>query len=59
MNDDEIVCGCLNLTVKDIKDAVKNGAKSFEEVQEATEVGTACGACVDEVTELVNELLQK
>ncbi|WP_234117381.1 (2Fe-2S)-binding protein [Clostridium hydrogenum] len=57
MDNDEIICGCFNLTRQDIIDAVNNGAKSFEEVQEATEVGNACGQCVDEVKELVDELL--
>jgi bacterioferritin-associated ferredoxin len=57
MDNNDVVCGCMNVTVQDIKDAIKNGAKSFEEVQEATNVGTGCGNCVDSVTELVNKLL--
>lgn len=59
MDKDEVICGCYNLTVQDIIDAVDNGAKSFEEVQEATEVGNACGQCIDEVKELVEDLLSK
>lgn len=30
MNDDEIVCNCMSVTVKDIKDAIANGAKSLK-----------------------------
>jgi bacterioferritin-associated ferredoxin len=59
MDDDKVVCGCINVTVKDLKDAIKNGAKSFEDVQEATNVGTGCGSCVDSVKVLVDELLGK
>lgn len=59
MDDDEVICGCLNLTIKDIKNAVKSGARSFEEVQNVTKVGTACGVCIDEVTLLVDKLLEK
>ena len=57
MERSDVVCTCLDITYGDIEDAVKNGAKSFEEVQEKTEVGTVCGACVDSVEEMVKELL--
>ena len=59
MDNDEVVCGCLNLTVQDIKNAIENGAKSYEEVEEATQVGTVCGQCIDDVKALVDELLGK
>lgn len=59
MNNDDVVCGCMNVTVQNIKDAIKNGAKSFEEVQEATNAGTGCGNCVESVKELVDKLLQE
>lgn len=59
MDNDQVVCGCYNVTVQDIKDAIKNGAKSFEEVQEITQLGNACGACIDEAKTLVEELLEK
>jgi bacterioferritin-associated ferredoxin len=57
MNNDDVVCNCINVTVQDIKDAIDNGAKSFEDVQEATQVGTGCGACEESVRELVDKLL--
>ena len=59
MEDNDVVCGCFNLTVQDLKNAIENGAKSFEEVQSVTNVGTGCGECVDSVKALVNELLGK
>ena len=57
MDDDEVVCQCILVTVKDIKDAIENGAKSFEEVQSVTKVGTGCGECIASVRELVDKLL--
>lgn len=54
MNLDKIVCECLGVTTGMIKDAVNNGATTLEEVQDVTDAGTACGACVDDVQRLVD-----
>lgn len=59
LSDNSTVCGCLQVTVQDIDEAIKNGAKSFEEVQEITQVGTGCGQCVESNRELVNQLLAR
>ena len=56
-NTNKVVCGCFNVTEEDIKNSIKNGANSFEEVQAATKVGTGCGKCVGSNKALVNELL--
>ncbi|KZL90386.1 (2Fe-2S)-binding protein [Clostridium magnum] len=55
--EDKVVCGCYKVTVQDLKNAVKNGAKSFEDVQAVTKVGAGCGHCVEGNRELVNELI--
>ena len=54
MNLDKIVCECLGVTAGMIKDAVDNGATTLEEVQDVTEAGTACGACIDDVQRVVD-----
>lgn len=59
MNDDEIICTCLGITVKNIKDAIAQGCSSFSEVQDKTGAGTVCGACTDEVEALVTALLNQ
>lgn len=59
MDNDKVICRFINVTAQDLKDAIKNGAKSFEEVQEITKAGTGYGNCVDGVKILVDELLQK
>lgn len=57
MNLDKIVCTCFNVTNGMIKDAVDAGASTLEEVQEATNAGTACGACIDNIQHLVDEFV--
>ncbi len=59
MNKDEVVCTCFDVTVGQIEKAINDGAKTFEEVQQVTSVGTGCEACVDDVKALVNKLLEK
>lgn len=59
MSDDTIICNCYGVTFGDIKNAIENGAKSFDEVQEITGLGTACGKCIDTGKKLVNSLISK
>lgn len=59
MNPDEVICSCLNITKGMIQEAVSNGAKTLEEVQEINEVGTVCGACIEDVENLIAELTAK
>lgn len=56
MNDDDIICTCYDVTVKDIKDAYANGAKTLEEIEEATKAGTLCGACISDIESLLDSL---
>lgn len=59
MNDDMIVCTCMNVTVKDIKDAIAAGADSFAKVQEKTGIASVCGVCIDDAELIVKELLNR
>lgn len=59
MDLDKIVCNCLSVTNGMIKDAVIAGATTFEEVQEATGAGTACGACIDDVQRVIDEFVSE
>lgn len=36
MNLDKVVCNCMNVTSRMIKDAIDNGASTLEEVQSVT-----------------------
>ena len=57
MENSDVICACLNLTIEDMKKAIKDGASSFEEIQEATELGSVCGACIDDARKAAEELL--
>lgn len=59
MNDDDMLCTCLGVSVKDIKDAIASGCQNFAQVQEKTGAGTICGACSDEVEKIVAQLLNE
>lgn len=52
----EIICHCLNVSAGDIKNAMDDGAKTYEEVQEITQCGTGCGSCEEDVRALIKEL---
>ena len=49
-----VICHCLGITEKDIETAFKNGARSMEQLQQATKLGTVCGSCKEEAAELLH-----
>ena len=51
------VCDCVGTTVEDIKTAVANGAKTVEDIKEATEAGTICCGCDCEIETTLHEVL--
>ncbi|MDR1390741.1 MAG: iron-sulfur cluster assembly scaffold protein [Treponema sp.] len=50
-----IICNCLQITDKDLETAFHNGARSWEDFQAATKIGTVCGGCKTKVLELLHE----
>ena len=56
MDREQIICPCLNITVGQIMDAYEQGAKSVDAIKEVTGAGTVCGACLDEIEELIQSL---
>ncbi len=59
MDLDQTICFCRKVSAQDIKDAVDNGAKTVEEVQEATTAATVCGRCKSKVEACMKEFLEK
>lgn len=55
----KIVCECLQVTDADIEHAVLEGARSFEELQEMTKIGTSCGECHEKAQAVLIEYIQK
>lgn len=59
MDMEKMVCTCYGITNGMIKEAVDAGASTLEEVQEKTEAGTACGACLDDIQHLVDYFVKE
>jgi bacterioferritin-associated ferredoxin len=57
MERDDILCNCLDITKGTVEDAIKKKKlKSVRQVQDETEAGTVCGACVDDIYILLEEI---
>ena len=56
MDLNETICFCNDVTDGMIKAEIESGAKTLEDVQEATGAGTACGGCLDNIQALIDEL---
>jgi len=50
------ICHCLGITDKDIENAFQNGARNWEDLQQATKIGTVCGSCKEKALELLHGL---
>jgi len=46
--ENKVVCKCIGVTEKDIEEAVLEGARDYQRLQEITKIGTVCGKCKDE-----------
>jgi nitrogen fixation NifU-like protein len=49
-----VICHCLGITDKDIETAFQNGAHNWEQLQQATKIGTVCGSCKEKAAELLH-----
>ena len=52
-----IICQCMNVTDVDIEAAVKDGARSYADLQNMTKAGTVCGQCKKESEELLHQYI--
>jgi nitrogen fixation NifU-like protein len=48
------ICHCLGVTDKDIENAFRSGARTWEQLQQATKIGTVCGTCKEKALELLH-----
>ena len=51
-----VICDCLGITDKDIENAYQAGAHTWEQLQQATKIGTVCGGCKEKAGELLHGL---
>jgi len=52
------ICICNAVTDKDIKSAIKNGAKSVKDLNEQLSVGSNCGTCVSSAQSIIDDSIQ-
>ena len=55
----EIVCECFNISKKDLESFIFNGVKSFEVLQDLTNIGTECKPCFEKSKITFEEILKK
>lgn len=56
MSNDEIICNCNEITRGEIIKAIREkGLKTVDEVGDATSAGTVCGACQDDIQEILDK----
>ena len=53
IKDEDVVCRCVGTTAGEIRQCVRNGAKTLEEVQAQTKAGTVCGFCKKRLTRII------
>ncbi len=51
------VCRCMNVTDHDIEAAVKDGARTYQDLQNRTKCGTVCGQCRERTEELLHQFV--
>ena len=57
MTEDPIICGCHNIYKSTIANAIKKeGLRTPEQIGEEFGLITECGACMEEVQEILNEV---
>ena len=53
----EIICHCFEGSREEIENAIREkGLKTVEEVGEATNAGTGCGGCQEQIQEILDEI---
>ncbi len=55
MYEEPQVCICLKISLKEILEAVENGAKDVETIQNLTGAGTVCKMCVSQEDDIYCE----
>ena len=51
-----LVCECYDIYFEDIKNALENGADSFEDLERSMRLGVLCSACIGDSKKVISEL---
>lgn len=55
----DLICNCLQVTRKTILEAIAKGARTVDDISEATQASTGCGGCRPDIEEILAEELKK
>ncbi|MCM2278258.1 MAG: (2Fe-2S)-binding protein [Oligoflexia bacterium] len=55
---DRLICFCHTVSFRQLQQAIRAGARTFEDLQERTRCSTGCGGCAWEVREILAETLE-
>jgi nitrite reductase (NADH) large subunit len=55
-NKTDIICHCEGITYGQILDAINKGYKTIEELSEHLNVAIACGYCIEDLEEIIEEI---
>jgi len=55
----KIICGCLGVTEHELDLAISAGDRSFDDFAKRTKAGSGCGQCVEKITKLLTEKIDK
>ena len=50
----KLICSCFQVGEQVIVKAIKNGARSAEQLGQRLKCGTNCGSCIPELSQLIN-----
>lgn len=57
--ENKVLCGCHNVTLKDVQEQIKQGITEFEALQKITNIGTDCPPCKEQNERLFIILLDE
>lgn len=57
--DDYLVCTCMGVMYTEIIEAIHNGARDFQALQDKLMVGTGCSSCVQEINDILAQCEKK
>jgi len=55
----KVICPCKDVTKKDIKEAIKDGATTFKDLKKETKIASGCGKCKKRAKKTFKKLLKK
>lgn len=55
MNDEQIVCNCMQITKQEIYKAIIQGYNTIDSIGGETEAGTVCGNCQEDISSIIEQ----